>query len=136
MAELEVVYRERPWPLGPIAGPSRTIQRSCWSKYSKNERQKAVGGQTGNGNMAATRYFNSATVILIRLSIHYGVYLQPLRSLYSRMLTLLYAMLTSVGIFTVVTVILGKKFQDDKPRWIVLFCHETSKKRKTVCRVD
>ena len=30
----------------------------------------------------------------------------------------------------------GKKFQYDKPRLIALFCHKTSKKRKTVCRVD
>jgi len=47
-------------------------------------------------------------------------------------------MLSSVGLgnFQCPTVILGKKIQDDKPRLIALFCHKTSKKRKTVFRVD
>ena len=61
MTEPEIVYCERPWPLGLIAVPSGTIRRSCWPKYSKNERQEAAGDQTGSGNMAATWYFNSAT---------------------------------------------------------------------------
>ena len=59
--EPEVVYRGRPWPLGPIAWPSRTIRRPYRPKYCKNERQGAAGGETGSGNMAATRCFDSAT---------------------------------------------------------------------------
>jgi len=33
VTEPEVVYRGRPWPLGPIAWPSRTIWRPYWPKY-------------------------------------------------------------------------------------------------------
>ena len=36
------------------------MRRRYWPKYCKNERQGA-GGQTGSENMAATRYFDSAT---------------------------------------------------------------------------
>jgi len=57
VTEPDVVYRGRPWP----HWPSRTIRRRYWPKYSKNEHQEAAGGQTGSGNMAATRYFDSAT---------------------------------------------------------------------------
>ena len=59
--EPEVVYRGRPWPLGPIDWPSRAIRRPYRPKYCKNEHQEAAGGRTGSGNMAETRYFDSAT---------------------------------------------------------------------------
>ena len=42
----------------------------------------------------------------------------------------------SISIFTVWRSFWDQKFQDDKPRLFALFCHETSKKRKTVYRVD
>jgi len=61
VTELEVAYRGRPWPHGPIDWPSRTIRPRYWPKYRKNERQEAAGGQTGSRNMAAARYFDSAT---------------------------------------------------------------------------
>jgi len=54
ITEPEVVYRERPWPLGPIAWPSRTIRRPFLPKYCKKEPQEAAGGQTGSGNMVET----------------------------------------------------------------------------------
>ena len=44
VTEPKVVYRIRPWPLGPVAWPSPTIRRPYWPKYCKNERQRAAGG--------------------------------------------------------------------------------------------
>ena len=35
VTEPEVIYRGRPWPLGPIAWPPRTIRRPFWPKYHK-----------------------------------------------------------------------------------------------------
>ena len=69
VTETEVVYRGRPWPHGPIVWPPRTIRRPYWPKYHKNERHRALAGQNGSGNMAATRYFDSATKLPIRLPI-------------------------------------------------------------------
>ena len=46
---------ERPRPRGRIAGPQGAARRPHGPKYGENRRPGAVGGQTGSGNMAATR---------------------------------------------------------------------------------
>ena len=46
---------ERPRPGGRIAGPPGAARRPNGPKYGENGRPGAVSGQTGSGNMAATR---------------------------------------------------------------------------------
>ena len=66
--EPEVVSRERTWPPRPVAQPSRATGRPFGSKYDNIDQNKETkegpGGvrcQTGSRNMAATRFFDSAT---------------------------------------------------------------------------
>ena len=66
--EPEVVSRERTWPPRPVSQPSRATGRPFGSKYDNIDQNKdkkegpgGVRGQTGSRNMAATRFFDSAT---------------------------------------------------------------------------
>ena len=66
--EPEVVSRERTWPPQPVAQPSRATGRPLGTKYDNVDQNKAkkegpggARGQTGSRNMAATRFFDSAT---------------------------------------------------------------------------
>ena len=66
--EPEVVSRERTWPPRPVARPSRATGRPFGSKYDNIDQNKekkegpgGARGQTGSRNMAATRFFDSAT---------------------------------------------------------------------------
>jgi len=65
--EPEVVSRERTWPPLPVAQPSRATERPFGTKYNidqnkaKKEGPGGARGQTGSRNMAATRFFDSAT---------------------------------------------------------------------------
>jgi len=66
--EPEVVSRERTWPLRPVAQPSRATGRPFRTKHDNIDQNKAkkegpggARGQTGSRNMAATRFFDSAT---------------------------------------------------------------------------
>jgi len=66
--EPEVVSRELSWPPRPVAQPSRVTGRPFGTKYDNMDQNKAkkegpggARGQTGSRNMAATRFFDSAT---------------------------------------------------------------------------
>ena len=66
--EPEVVSRKRTWPPQPVAQPSRATGRPFGTKYDNVDQNKAkkegpggARGQTGSTNMAATRFFDSAT---------------------------------------------------------------------------
>jgi len=63
-----VVSRERTWFPRPVAQPSRATGRPFGTKYDNIDQNKAkkeghggARGQTGSRNMAATRFFDSAT---------------------------------------------------------------------------
>ena len=66
--EPDVVPRELTWPPRPVAQLSRAIGRPFGTKYDNIDQNKAkkegpggARGQTGSRNMAATRFFDSAT---------------------------------------------------------------------------
>ena len=47
--------------IGSISSRLSAIRRPCGPEYGKNERRKGARDQTGSRNMAATRFFDSAT---------------------------------------------------------------------------
>jgi len=59
----EVVFYERPWPIWPTARPQQAIRRQYRPKYGQNECPWGAGGQTGSGNMAATRCFDFVSIL-------------------------------------------------------------------------
>jgi len=66
--EPEIVPRELTWPPRPVSQLSRAIGRPFGTKYDNIDQNKAekegpggARGQTGSRNMAATRFFDSAT---------------------------------------------------------------------------